>query len=222
MSGPVGGVATASPLLVAGLLLAAGLLGPGRRGAWPRSPRRRRRRGRSRTAGPRAGPSVPELQAAARAEQVAALLRAGVAPATAWALLDAAPAGSVPSPVVAPGASSGVAPGERVVHVVRRLVATTGAPAAEALDACAAGLRADAAARAAVRTALAGARLSARTVSALPLLGVVLGALLGARPWEVLAASAAGRASAVAGLVLLVAGHRWSARLVRRAAAAGR
>ncbi len=56
---------------------------------------------------------------------------------------------------------------ERVVHVVRRLVATTGAPAAEALDACAAGLRADAAARAAVRTALAGARTSARTVSAL-------------------------------------------------------
>ncbi|WP_380171065.1 type II secretion protein F [Kineococcus sp. DHX-1] len=215
MSGSVGGVVTASPLLVAGLLLAAGLLGPGRRATRPGSPRRRRRRhGGRTTGGARAAAPAPELQAAARAEQVAALLRAGVAPATAWALLDAAPAGSAPSP--------GVVPGERVVHVVRRLVATTGAPAAEALDACAAGLRADAAARAAVRTALAGARTSARTVSALPLLGVVLGALLGARPWEVLATSPAGRASAVAGLVLLVAGHRWSARLVRRAAAAGR
>ncbi len=152
---------------------------------------------------------------------MAALLRAGVAPATAWALLDAAPAGSTPSPVVAPAP---VPRRARRAGRPRREAAgrDDGAPAAEALDACAAGLRADAAARAAVRTALAGARLSARTVSALPLLGVVLGALLGARPWEVLATSAAGRASAVAGLVLLVAGHRWSARLVRRAAAAGR
>lgn len=213
MSGPAG-VATASPFLVAGLLLAAGLLGSGRREARPGAPRRRRRRrGGPTPGGARSAPPAPDLQAAARAEQVAALLRAGVAPGTAWALLDASPAGAVATD----GAS-----GERVVRVVRGLVATTGAPAAEALDACAAGLRTDAAARAAVRTALAGARLSARTVSALPLVGVGLGALLGARPWEVLATSPAGRAAAVVGLVLLLVGHRWSARLVRRAAAAGR
>ncbi|WP_432526073.1 hypothetical protein, partial [Kineococcus mangrovi] len=162
--------------------------------------------------GGRARTAAPGLAAAAGAEQAAALLRAGVAPVTAWAVLDAAPRSG----------EAGDGQDVRVVRVVRRLVAATGAPAAEALDACAAGLRADAAARAAVRTALAGARVSARTVSALPLLGLGLGALLGARPWAVLASSGPGRACVVAGVVLLLAGHRWSSRLVRRAEAAGR
>jgi tight adherence protein B len=153
---------------------------------------------------------APGLTAARSAEQAAALLRAGVAPATAWAVL-----GDGASP-------DGGGREAQVLRTVRRLVAATGAPAAEALDACAAGLRADAAAEAAVRTALAGARVSARTVSALPLLGVVLGALLGARPWEVLLTSAPGRLCLVAGVALLVLGHRWSARLVRRAERAGR
>ncbi|NAZ88777.1 hypothetical protein GTR00_22180 [Kineococcus sp. T90] len=97
----------------------------------------------------------------------------------------------------------------------------TGAPAAEALERCAAGLRAEADARAAVRAATAGARVSARTVSLLPLAGLALGAALGAPPWEALLGSAAGRACALGGGALLLVGRWWSARLVRAATAAG-
>ncbi|WP_432491689.1 hypothetical protein [Kineococcus gypseus] len=101
------------------------------------------------------------------------------------------------------------------------LVERTGAPAAESLERCAAGLRAEAAARAAVRTATAGARVSARTVSLLPLAGLALGAALGAPPWEALLTSPAGRACALAGVLLLLTGRWWTARLVRAATAAG-
>ncbi|NYD22223.1 type II secretion system F family protein [Kineococcus aurantiacus] len=180
-------------LLVAALLLAAAAVRPrpGPPRAAGRRPRLRRRRP------PVAAPD--DLTGARTAERAAALLRAGVPPATAWE--HAADGAEVPPPV----------------RAVWRLVTATGAPAAEALDACAAGVRADAAARAAVRTALAGARVSARTVSLLPLLGLVLGAALGAPPWTALAGSAAGRACAVAGTALLLAGRWWSGRLVAAA-----
>ncbi|MEZ0165511.1 type II secretion protein F [Kineococcus sp. LSe6-4] len=214
----------ACPLLVAGLLLAAGVLRPGRSpvGAPPATGRARRTRPRWARRRGHGGPApVPELAAARSAEQVAALLRAGVAPATAWAVVDE---GVRAGGGTGGGTGGGAGGGDpvRVVRVVRRLVTTTGAPAAGALEACAAGLRAQAEAAAAVRTALAGARVSARTVSALPLLGLVLGAVLGARPWEVLLTSGAGRGCALAGVVLLVLGHRWSARLVHRAERVGR
>jgi tight adherence protein B len=107
------------------------------------------------------------------------------------------------------------------VRAVWRLVTVSGAPAAEALEAAAEGLRADAAARAAVRTALAGARVSSRTVSALPLLGLGLGAALGAPPWEALG-SGPGLLAGVVGGALLVLGGLWSNRLVRAAESAAR
>ena len=107
------------------------------------------------------------------------------------------------------------------VAAVRRLVETTGAPAVTALTACAAGLRAEADARAAVRTAVTGAAVSARTVSLLPLAGMVLGAVLGAPPWQSLLATGAGRGCLVLGTVLLLLGRWWSRRLVDVARRAG-
>ncbi|WP_432541827.1 hypothetical protein [Kineococcus sp. SYSU DK002] len=198
-----------APLLVTGLLLAAGLTGtaPARGAPRPLRSRRPVRSGRFERSGRRrtAPAGLDDLAGARVAERAAALLRAGVPPATAWEHAGDR-SGQVPPPV----------------RAVRRLVADTGAPAAQALEACAAGLRADAAARAALRTALAGARVSARTVSALPLLGLLLGAALGAPPWQTLTGSTAGRVCAVTGALLLVAGHWWSGRLVTAAGRAVR
>lgn len=221
---------------VAGLLLAAALLvrpsapvrlvrasrldgsGPDRSGSGSgRSGRGRRpwsRRGRG------AQPPDQDLLSASVAERAAALLRAGVAPSVAW---EHAVGSALQDAEVGPDEGPGrVAEVVAPVRAVWELVQRTGAPAAEALDAGAAGLRADAAARAAVRTALAGARVSARTVSALPVLGLLLGTALGARPWAVLVGTGPGRVCAVLGVALLLLGRWWSARLVRVAEAAGR
>ena len=190
-------------LLVGGLLAAAVLVAPGRRPPAPTAPRPRRR---SRVRRPRA--QDESLVAAQQAERAAALLRAGIAPALVWEHAGGTASG--------PGSRSPVA-----LHAVWRLVAVSGAPAAEALEAVADGLRADAAARAAVRTALAGARVSSRTVSALPVLGLGLGAALGAPPWQALG-SGPGRLAGVVGGLLLVVGAVWSSRLVRATESASR
>lgn len=192
-----------SALLVGGLIGVAVLVAPGRRGprGSPARPRRPRRGVRSR-------PGDAALAGARQAERAAALLRAGVSPAAVWEHAGGGRDG--------PDDTSPVA-----VRAVWRLVTATGAPAADALEAAAEGLRADAAARAAVRTALAGARVSSRTVSALPLLGLGLGALLGAPPWVALG-SGPGRLAGLVGGLLLVLGGFWSSRLVRAAEGAAR
>lgn len=192
-------------LTVAALVLASAALvapaRPARSGATRRAARRWSWRRPSRTR--RGEEPDPDQAVADVAERAAALLRAGLSPEQAWRHADT---------------SDGV--GETAaLQAVRRLLTQTGAPAVQALDAVAAGLREDAAARAAVRTGLAGAKVSARTVSALPVLGLVLGAALGAEPWHVLFGTAPGRICAVVGTGLLVLGRWWSARLVRRAGA---
>ncbi|WP_167585336.1 type II secretion system F family protein [Kineococcus rubinsiae] len=208
--------ATGAGWLVAALLLVAVLLlrpvrarAPAGTGGVRLPPLRRRR------PGPRS-PARPEdeLLAGARlAERAAALLRAGVAPATAW---RHATGGAPASGTTTDGVDLGDAP--PAVRAVWRLAERTGAPAADALDACAAGLRADADAHAALRVATAGARVSARTVAVLPLVGLALGAVLGAPPWQTLLATTPGRACAVVGTLLLLAGRSWTRRMVRSAA----
>lgn len=185
--------------LVVGALLATAVLV--RDGAFTARPGFRRER---RVRAAKAPPDAELLAGARLAERVAALLGAGVLPQSAW---EHAGAGREPVPPA--------------VAAVRQLVESTGAPAVQALEACAAGLRAEAGARAAVRVAVAGAAVSARTVSLLPVAGLALGALLGAPPWESLLGSPFGRLCLVVGLVLLVAGRWWSRRLVRAARRAG-
>ena len=53
------------------------------------------------------------------------------------------------------------------------------------------------------------------------LLGLLLGAALGASPWTVLLGTWPGRACAVAGVALALAARSWSGHLVRRAGGSG-
>ncbi|NAZ84205.1 hypothetical protein GTR02_20580 [Kineococcus sp. R8] len=222
--------------LVAALLLAAGVLaGPAARWTGPRAARLRVRRPWWVRAEAASRPEDELLRGARLAERAAALLRAGVAPTTAWQHAARPPVAALPGTASPGTASSGTAPGGTAralpadggvdlggappaVQAVWRLAERTGAPAADALAACAAGLREDADAHAALRVATAGARVSARTVALLPLVGLALGAALGAPPWQTLLATGAGRGCAVLGVGLLLAGRHWTQRMVRSAA----
>jgi tight adherence protein B len=98
-----------------------------------------------------------------------------------------------------------------------RLAATLGAPLAPVLDRVAESISADDEVDGERRAALAGPRSTAAVLGWLPLLGVVLGAALGADPLGVMLRGGIGTASAVAGSGLLIAGRWWTLRLVRRA-----
>lgn len=93
-----------------------------------------------------------------------------------------------------------------------------GAPLAAMLQHVTESLAADAAERDDVEAALAGPRATARVLAWLPLLGVGLGALLGADPVGVLLGGGLGSVAGLTGLVLLVVGRRWTSRLLARAA----
>jgi len=68
-----------------------------------------------------------------------------------------------------------------------------------------------------VAAAVAGARSSAGLLAGLPVLGVALGAAMGARPLSMLLGTSAGRAVCCAGALLDVVGIACSHRLIRRA-----
>jgi tight adherence protein B len=98
-----------------------------------------------------------------------------------------------------------------------RVAGAAGVPPAEAL----AGVDRDLQARSdlahAVTGAVAGARASAALLAGLPLLGLLLGAAMGARPLDFLAGSGAGRLVCCVGVLLDAAGVAWTQRLVARA-----
>jgi len=172
---------------------------------------------------------------------VAAELRAGRAPGDAWhAVLGVpVPPGGVPlhADVVAavlrgaggrrprdrgPGRPEDALPSR--VHAVlaaTRLAVEVGAPLAPVLDGCARSLVVDADAETALRTALAGPRQTTTLLTALPLLGVLLGTLLGADPLGVLLGGGLGSTAGAAGLVLTLTGRVWVGRMVARARSAG-
>ncbi|GAA3509377.1 hypothetical protein [Georgenia daeguensis] len=102
-----------------------------------------------------------------------------------------------------------------------RLTHELGAPLAEVLVRCADGLTEAGHARAARAVALAGPRATARLLGWLPVLGLVLGAGIGADPVGVLLGGGLGSACLLAGVVLMVAGRRWVVALERAAGAAG-
>ena len=100
------------------------------------------------------------------------------------------------------------------------LAESAGVPLAAALTSVAGDLAArDAQAREVV-VALAGARSSALLVGSLPLLGIGLGAAMGARPMSFLLDSPAGRLVCGAGLLLDAAGIAWTQRIIHGASRA--
>ncbi len=110
------------------------------------------------------------------------------------------------------------------VHAVvagARTAAELGAPLADVLEQLAAAVAADAEQAGEVAAALAGPRATARVLVLLPMLGLLVGTALGARPWEVLTGGGPGAAAGVAGAVLVLAGRAWVGTLLRRARAGG-
>jgi tight adherence protein B len=98
-----------------------------------------------------------------------------------------------------------------------RLSARTGCSLADVLTTLEDDLRARHRQRLDLRSATAGPRAGATVLACLPVLGLAMGAGVGADPWHVLTATVAGQVLLVVGVGLELAGVAWMARLVRRA-----
>jgi tight adherence protein B len=94
----------------------------------------------------------------------------------------------------------------------------TGAGEALTLRRFAEGLRADERAAQERAAALAGPQATASVLAVLPLAGLLLGAVVGGRPWHALVATAPGRGCLVLGGTLWAIGRWWTRYLVRCAA----
>ncbi|KOX31670.1 type II secretion system protein [Saccharothrix sp. NRRL B-16348] len=103
-------------------------------------------------------------------------------------------------------------------HLARawRLSAVHGVPLADVLDAVRRDLDRRTAFAGQVHARMAGPRAGAAVLAGLPLFGVVLGELGGARPLAVLSGTPPGQVLLVAGVVLICVGLRWSGRLTRQ------
>ncbi|WP_314719766.1 hypothetical protein [uncultured Actinomyces sp.] len=98
-----------------------------------------------------------------------------------------------------------------------RLTQVLGAPLAGILEAVAAGVAESGRAQASRAAALSGPRTTARLLAALPLLGLALGAMVGARPLDVLLDGGWGSTLGLVGLGLMGLGHVLTRRLVQAA-----
>lgn len=175
---------------------------------------------RRRTASP-----VPD--AAATADTVlrlAVLLRAGLAPARAWTVLDDAgtPVAAAVRSAQLRGedtaqALAGLGGAWRAVAAAWSVATTVGAPLSDTLHDVASALRDGQEAADEVRVALAEPAATARLMSWLPLVAVLLGVALGFDTLVVLATQPAGWACLAGGVALIITARRWSAALVRRA-----
>ena len=100
---------------------------------------------------------------------------------------------------------------------VCRMGHATGAPMAEILDSCAAGVTEAGEARSARDVALAGPQSSARMLAVLPILGLALGYVIGANPFEFLLGSVWGHLALAGGIAFEIAGMVLVARMVAKA-----
>jgi tight adherence protein B len=165
-------------------------------------------------------------------DDLATQVRGGASPASAWSvatdLLERAADGD--APLATPGepprdclhrlaTAQGAAPELLALSAAWTLCEDVGAPLAEVLHAVADAIRQDAEIEADIESSLAAPRSTARLLSLLPLAGLLLGQLVGARPVHVLLHTTAGRLCALAGLSLALVGRWWAGRLVARTAA---
>lgn len=156
---------------------------------------------------------IGELEAGARPS--AALAAAGdAAPlhADAFGTAAAASSGSADA-----GSALLAHPETRPIGLAWQLGADTGVALAAVLDRVADDLHAEQEHRRTVEAVLAGPRASALLLAGLPLLGIALGAAMGARPLSVLTATRGGQLLCLAGVLLDVAGLLWMRRLLGRA-----
>ncbi|SKC75172.1 hypothetical protein [Krasilnikoviella flava] len=154
--------------------------------------------------------------------QVVALLQAGAPPAAAWSRALGVPV----DPTGVPDAAAltplvGGAGHARSVVAAAVLARDVGAPLASVLDAVSGALVAEAEARAEREASLAGPRATARVLMWLPLLGALLGGVLGADPLATALDGGAGTVAVCLGLLLIATGWAWTRRLVAVARTAG-
>lgn len=97
------------------------------------------------------------------------------------------------------------------------LATTAGAPLAACLRQLAGSFRDAGQVQRDVQVALAGPTATARLVMGLPVVGIVFGALMGFDMLGTLLTTAPGLLCLAAGAVLMLGGHRWNARLIRKA-----
>jgi tight adherence protein B len=105
----------------------------------------------------------------------------------------------------------------RPLAVAWSIAEQTGAPLADVLARVRDDVNAQRQLHRSVAVVVAGARSSAVLLALLPVLGLGLGAAIGAHPLSVLVQTAPGRVLLVAGVVLDALGVLWSSELIRRA-----
>lgn len=123
---------------------------------------------------------------------------------------------------LADAAGSVVSGSDALQRVARawRLAHRHGLPLADALEAVRRDLEASARFAGQLQAKLAGPRASAAVLAGLPVVGILLGEGMGARPLSVLSSTSAGQLLLVVGGLLVLAGVGWSGRLTHRAVAA--
>ncbi|WP_225755038.1 type II secretion system F family protein [Actinotalea sp. Marseille-Q4924] len=152
---------------------------------------------------------------------MAAALRVGAGPEAAWRRVGVGTDDGVPRAADLLGLGGAGARHVSSVCAAVRLSLQVGTPAAALLERVTLAVARDDEAEGRRRAALAGPRAPARLLAWLPAVGLLLGASLGARPWEQLLGGGAGSLSGLLGLVLLVAGRRWTTWEIRSAERAG-
>jgi tight adherence protein B len=190
-----------------------------------------RRRSRQRAA---AEATAAADQLAAAVSRITDELRAGSHPAA--ALSGVAADGPLARAVLAPAAVAARL-GDGIVPALRRgaahrpeiaadveRVATAwalaerhGVPLAELLERAHEDLRWRVRFGATVKAQLAGPRATAAVLTALPVLGIGLGQMIGADPIDVLRGGVLGQVLLVVGVALVTAGHAWSEHILRTA-----
>lgn len=161
--------------------------------------------------------------------RLAVLLSAGLSPERAWRLVAesghsiAAAVGAAPDPVDAlvrtsAGMRARERSGWRALAALWEVATVSGAPLASALRHVADGVIAAAETERETAAALAGPSATARLVLALPLGAVLIATLLGLGSLEVLVGSGFGWGCLAVGATLVALAHRWTARLIARAA----
>lgn len=119
-------------------------------------------------------------------------------------------------PAAALGEQAGEVPAMGQLAACWHVASRTGAGLADVADALAADLRAAQHRRGELAVEVASARASARLLACLPLVGLALGASLGARPLHFLLHTRLGAGVLAVGLLFEVAGLVWTDRLVRQ------
>ncbi|MCI7305442.1 MULTISPECIES: type II secretion system F family protein [Trueperella] len=194
-----------------------------------RRPRRRRRRKKS---------ERQVLDMGAIVTEVATRLRSGSTPERAWSQTLQHAGLAVSDPILGDDGvpvalremekmgwreRKRVGVSEVVLHTLPATYAVcamsfrTGAPMADVLEACAAGITESGEAKNAREVALAGPRTSARMLAGLPAIGILLGYAMGANPLGFLFTTPLGQLALMAGLGFEVAGLVWTGRMVARA-----